>query len=232
MCRSGHRAGCLIWIRRIPCCLQLKIIKENGKDLPHAALSELKANNVNSKKQHLASSILLFPRKRKLITQTTEQDMWPSFSSSPLDAGPEKEMVPKGYKAYLKPGFLPAPCWPPGGLVKAFHCCSQVWRLLRRLCSLSFLFLSEGRWVHQLSGRSELFLSEAICQHSFHNDYELICLICLHSLSPVSYKGESIKSCWISEKLNKTQLQKTMTPERPSTSAGLSWVKGKLKTSK
>lgn len=170
--------------------------------------------------------------RESVITQTTEQDMWPSFSSSPLDAGPEKKMVPKGYKAYVKLAFLPAPCWLSGGLVKAFHYCSQVWMLLRRLCSLSFLVLSEGQWVHQLSGRSELFLSEAICQHGFHNDYELICLICLHSLSPVTYKGESIKSCWISEKLNKAQLQKTMTPERPSTSAGLSWVKGKLKTSK
>lgn len=90
-------------------------------------------------------------------------------------------------------------------------------------------FLFEGQWVHQLWGRSELFLSNTICQYGFHTDYELICLICLHSLSPVSYKGESIKRCWIFEKLNKTQLQKTTTPECSPTSAGMSWVKGKLK---
>lgn len=192
MCNSGHKAGCL-------CCLQLKFIKgkqrKQRKDLPMPSSLNWR-KTLSTVRNGILPLRYFCPEEEKessVITQTTEQDMWLSFSSSPLDAGPEKEPVPKGYKAYLKPAFLPAPCWLPGGLVS--HCCSQVWRLLRRLSSLSFLFLSEGRWARQLSGRSELFLSDAICQHSFHTDYELICPICLHSVSPVSYKGESIKSC-------------------------------------
>lgn len=142
MCSSGHKAGCFIRIRRSLCCLQLKIVKgKQRKDFPMPSSLNWR-KTISTVRNSILSPQYSCPEEEKessVITQTTDQDMWPSFSSSLLDAGPEKETVPK---AYLKPAFLPAPCWLPGGggLVKASHCCSQVWRLLRRLFSLSFLF--------------------------------------------------------------------------------------------
>lgn len=179
MCSSGHKAGHFIRIRRSLCCLQLKIVKgKQRKDLPMPSSLNWR-KTISTVRNSILSPQYSCPEEEKessVITQTTEQDMWPSFSSSPLDAGPEKETVPK---AYLKSAFLPAPCWLPGAGKSISLLLSSLEAAKETLFIVFLIFcLKNGECINSQAGASCFFQTPYVSTVSTPTMNSFVLIVC------------------------------------------------------